>query len=400
MTISNPRPYPFKATDELYVEPRFEQLRENEPLCPVRLPHGEAAWLVTRYEDVKTVLGDPRFSRARAVTEDEPRTRPYRGLPGNILEFDPPEHTRLRRVVAKAFTVRRVEELRVRAQAIADGLVDAMIAQGPPADLVAGFALPLPVTVICELLGVPLEDRTRFRLWSDALLSTTRFTPEEVERYAGELSAYMAALIAERRKEPTDDLLGVMVAARDEEERLSEDELVAMGVGVLVAGHETTASQIPNFVHTLLGHPDQLARLRADLDLVPQAVEELMRFVPLGDAGIARYALEDVELSGGVVRAGEPVVTSNVAANRDAAVFTRPEELDLTRQEASHVGFGHGPHHCLGAQLARMELQVTLRTLLTRLPGLRLAGTGADLERKTGSGVKGFSKMLVTWDET
>ncbi|NEA44944.1 cytochrome P450 [Streptomyces sp. SID10815] len=399
MTIGNPRPYPFKVTDELYVEPRFEELRESEPLCPVRLPHGEPAWLVTRYEDVKTVLGDSRFSRARAVREDEPRTRYHRGLPGNILEFDPPEHTRLRRVVAKAFTVRRVQELRVRAQAIADGLVDAMIAQGPPADLVAGFALPLPVTVICELLGVPLEDRTRFRVWSDALLSTTRFTPEEVERCADELSAYMAALIAERRKEPKDDLLGVMVAARDEEDRLTEDELVAMGVSVLVAGHETTASQIPNFVHTLLDHPDQLARLRAEPDLVPRAVEELMRFVPLGDAGIARYALEDVELSGGVVRAGEPVVASNVSANRDRTVYTCPEALDLTRQEATHVGFGHGPHHCLGAQLARMELQVTLRTLLTRLPDLRLAGTGDDLARKTGSGVKGFSKMLVAWDE-
>jgi cytochrome P450 len=400
MTISNPHPYPFNdVTDELYVEPRLEQLRESEPLCPVRLPHGEPAWLVTRYEDVKTVLGDPRFSRARAVTRDEPRTRIHRGLPGNILDYDPPEHTRLRRVVAKAFTARRVEQMKERTQAIADGLLDAMTAKGAPGDLVAEFALPLPVTVICELLGVPLEDRTRFRLWADALLSTTRFTTEEVERYADELTAYMAGLIARRRKEPQDDLLSVMVAARDEEDRLSEDELVAMGVSVLVAGHETTASQIPNFVYTLLRHPRELARLRADLDLVPQAVEELMRYVPLGEAGIARYALEDVELSGGVVRAGEPVITSNVSANRDGTVYTCPETLDLTRQEASHVGFGHGPHHCLGAQLARMELQVSLRTLLVRLPGLRLAGTGEDLAWKTGSAVRGLTRMLVTWGE-
>ncbi|MBC2869632.1 cytochrome P450 [Streptomyces mexicanus] len=398
MTISDPQPFPFSDTDDLRIEPRFEQLREKEPLCPVRLPHGEPAWLVTRYEDVKTVLGDPRFSRAEAQHRDEPRTRYHRGLPGNIMEFDPPEHTRLRRVVAKAFTARRVEELRVRAQEIADRLVDEMTAQGPPADLVAGFALPLPVTVICELLGVPLEDRARFRHWSDAMLSTTRFTPAEIDRCVEELSAYMAGLVAERRERPQDDLLGVMVAARDEQDRLSEDELVAMGVGVLVAGHETTASQIPNFVYTLLEHPDQLACLRADPDLVPQAVEELMRFVPLGSASIARYALEDVQLSGGVVRAGEPVVASNASANRDATVFTCPEELDVTRQEASHVGFGHGPHHCLGAQLARMELQVALRTLLRRLPGLRLAGTGQDLVWKSGSGVKGLEKMLVTWD--
>ncbi|MFC8713164.1 cytochrome P450 [Streptomyces sp. NPDC057197] len=398
MAISDPHPFPFQETDELLIEPRFEELRESEPLCPVRLAHGEPAWLVTRYEDVKTVLGDARFSRAEATARDEPRTRYHRGLPGNILAFDPPEHTRLRRVVAKAFTARRVEALRARAQTISDGLVVAMTGRGAPADLVADFALPLPVTVICELLGVPVEDRTRFRLWSDALLSTTRFTPEEVERYADELSDYMAALVAERRKEPSDDLLGVMVAARDEQDRLSEEELVAMGVSVLVAGHETTASQIPNFVYTLFEHPAELARLRADLDLVPQAVEELMRFVPLGSGGVARYALEDVELSGGVVRAGEPVVASNASANRDTAVYSCPERLDLTRQEASHVGFGHGPHHCLGAQLARMELQVALRTLLGRLPGLRPAGTGEDFVWKTGAGVKGLQKMLVTWD--
>ncbi|WP_037855063.1 cytochrome P450 [Streptomyces sp. NRRL S-340] len=398
MTISDPQAFPFHETDELLIEPEFEELRANQPMCPVRLAHGEPAWLVTRYEDVKTVLGDSRFSRAEAAARDEPRTRYHRGLSGNILAFDPPEHTRLRRVVAKAFTARRVEQLRMRAQDIADGLVDAMTVRGAPADLVADFALPLPVTVICELLGVPLEDRTRFRLWSDALLSTTRFRPEEVERYADELSAYMASLVAERRKEPRDDLLGVMVAARDEEDRLSEDELVAMGVSVLVAGHETTASQIPNFVYTLFEHPGELSRLRADLDLVPQAVEELMRFVPLGSGGVARYALEDVELSGGVVRAGEPVVASNASANRDTAVYTCPEKLDLTRQEASHVGFGHGPHHCLGAQLARMELQVALRTLLERLPGLRLAGTAEDLVWKAGAGVKGLQKMLVTWD--
>ncbi|RSS06733.1 cytochrome P450 [Streptomyces sp. WAC00469] len=398
MTITDPHPFPFSEPDELRIDPRLEQVREKEPLCPVKLPHGEPGWLVTRYEDVKTVLGDPRFSRAEAVRRDEPRTRYHRGLPGNIMEFDPPEHTRLRRVVAKAFTARRVEQLRVRAQEIADRLVDEMIAQGPPADLVSAFALPLPVTVICELLGVPFEDRVRFRHWSDALLSTTRFSPEEIDRCADELSRYMAGLVAERRKHPQDDLLGVMVAARDEQDRLTEDELVAMGVGVLVAGHETTASQIPNFVHTLLEHPEELARLRVDLGLVPQAVEELMRFVPLGSASTARYAVEDVELSGGVVHAGEPVVVSTAAANRDTAVFTCPERLDLTRKEAAHVGFGHGPHHCLGAQLARMELQVALSTLLRRLPGLRLAGTEEDLVWKAGSGVRGLEKMLITWE--
>ena len=247
-------------------------------------------------------------------------------------------------------------------------------------DKIEDFALPLPITVICELLGVPVEDRVDFRLWSDAFLSTTRFTPEQVTEYVGRMRAYMAGLIAEHRETPRDDLIGALVTARDEQDRLSEEELLAMAEGILVAGHETTASQIPNFVYTLLTHPEQLAAVRADPGLIPQAVEELMRYVPLGGgAGSARYALEDVELGGVTVRAGEPVVVALQSANRDESIYADPDTLDVHRREASHVGFGHGPHHCLGAQLARMELQVALGALLQRLPGLRFAGTEQDI---------------------
>ncbi|MBW4722477.1 cytochrome P450 [Saccharothrix obliqua] len=391
--------YPFGEPARLDPEPEFATLRAERPVSRVRLPFGEEAWLATRYEDVRTVLGDPRFSRAAATGRDEPRLRPAAvGVPGNIMALDPPDHTRLRRLVMKAFTVRRVERLRVRAQEIADELVDAMVARGH-AELVEDFAVPLPTTVICELLGVPVADRDDFRVWSDAFLSTTRYTPDEVREHVASLSRYMAGLIARRRESPTDDLIGALVVARDEEDRLSEDELLALAMGLLVAGHETTASQIPNFVHTLLTHPDQLAVLRADLDLVPRAVEELMRYVPLGlGAGIARYAVEDVELSGVLVRAGEPVLPVLVSANRDETAFPDADRLDLRREPRSshHVGFGHGAHHCLGAPLARMELQVALDTLLRRLPGLRFAG---EVRWKEGMATRGPAHLPLTWDQ-
>lgn len=398
-TTAEPRAFPFGAPDRLTVDPLFAELRRDQPLCRVQLAYGEPAWLATRYADVKLVLGDPRFSRAAATDRDEPRSRTHRGDPGNILSYDPPEHSRLRRLVTKAFTVRQVRRLQARAEEIATGLVDEMVAHGAPADLVEGFGLPLPIAVICEMLGVPYEDRVDFRTWSDAFLSTTRFTPAEVADNVGQLRTYMEGLVADHRAASRDDLLSELIAARDDEDRLSEPELLMMAEGLLVAGHETTASQIPNFVYTLLTHPDQLAALRADLDLIPQAVEELMRYVPLGaGGGSARYALEDVEVGGVLVKAGEPVVVALASANRDESVYTDPDRLDIQRNEATHVGFGHGAHHCLGAPLARMELQVALRTLLTRLPGLRLAVPAEDIVWRAGSATRSPAQLPVTWD--
>ncbi|MFF1678175.1 cytochrome P450 [Streptomyces sp. NPDC058256] len=398
MTVTDRRPYPF-VTEKLDFDPLYAALRREEPLCRVQLPYGEPAWLATRYEDVKVVLGDPRFSRAAAVGRDQPRSRPYPAGAGAMISLDPPEHSRLRRLVAKAFTMRRIEQLRPRVQQIADGLVDTMVTKGAPTDLVQDFGLPLPIAVMCELLGVPFEDRADFRRWADAYLSTSKFTREEVAESRAQLREYVSALTAERRKEPQDDLLSALVAARDAEDRLSEEELLTMAETILVAGHETTATQIPNFVYLLLTNPDQLAALRADLDLVPRAVEELVRYIPAG-AGSSqpRYALEDVELGGVTVRAGEPVVVDRSSANRDESVYTDPDQLDLTRKEAPHIGFGHGAHHCLGAPLARMELQVTLHTLLTRLPGLRFADSADDVVWKSGVSTRGPERMPVTWD--
>ena len=392
------RPYPFSDPDRLHLDPLYAQLRRQEPVVRVRLPFGEEAWLATRYQDVKVVLGDPRFSRAASAGHDEPRTSPQ-PIGGGILSMDPPDHSRLRRLVAKAFTARRVEQLRPATSTIAGELIDAMRAAGPPADLVEHFSTPLPVQVICRLLGVPASDQQLFRTWTEAIVSTTSLSAETVVAYLGSLHAYMAGLIAQRRDEPTDDLIGALVQARDEDnDRLTEQEMVELAAGLLAAGHETTVTQISNFVYVLLTHPEQLAALRARPELVPAAVEELLRYVPLGAAAaFARYATEDLELGGVHIRAGDPVIAAMHSANRDATVFDEPDRFDIARGAGPHVGFGHGVHHCLGAQLARMELQVALGTLLDRLPGLALAVDDKELEWKSGQLVRGLRGLPVTW---
>ncbi|OIK00864.1 cytochrome [Streptomyces sp. MUSC 14] len=389
-----PLAYPFNSSEDLALSEAYEQARDTPGLLRVQLPYGEPAWLATRYADARLVLGDQRFSRALALAHDEPRASEGRRDSG-ILSMDPPDHTRLRSLVAKAFTVRQVEKLRPQIRELTSTLLDAMEAAGPPVDLVDRYALPIPVAVICRLLGVPEEDRPRFRAWSDAALSTSSLTAEEFDRNREELRAYMAQLIGVHRKEPRDDLMTALIEARDHDDRLSELELVDLCVGILVAGHETTATQIPNFVVTLLDHPEALSLLRAEPELITGAVEELLRFVPLGSgAGQPRYAREDVEVGGTLVRAGEPVLVAVGAANRDALRFTAAGTLDITRSGNAHLGFGHGVHHCLGAPLARLELQEAIGALVTRFPRLRLAG---DITWKTEMLVRGPRVMPVGW---
>ncbi|MFE0588536.1 cytochrome P450 [Micromonospora echinospora] len=398
MTETIAHPYPFSPPDRLNLDSRYAELRRDEPLVRVQLPYGEPAWLATRHADVRMVLGDPRFSRAASAGRDEPRNVPEQRESG-ILGMDPPEHTRLRRVVAKAFTARRVEQLRPGTRRVAGELVDGMIAAGAPADLVVHLATPLPIRVICDLLGVPVTDQDRFHTWSEAIVSTTALSPERAREYVDNLLGYMAGLVEQRRTTPTDDLIGAMVRMRDSDgDRLSEDELVRLAAGLLAAGHETTVNQIPNLVYVLLTNPEQWARLCAEPGLVPSAVEELMRFVPLGaTAAFPRYATEDVEVGGVLVRAGEPVVVSIHSANRDERVFTDADQIDLARPVNPHVAFGHGVHHCVGAQLARMELQVVLETLVERTPGLRLAVPEPELTWKTGLLVRGLTSLPVSW---
>ncbi|RKN64948.1 cytochrome P450 [Streptomyces klenkii] len=396
MSIAHDEPtaYPFNEATGLDLSGKYAEARSGEGLLRVRMEYGEPAWLATRYADARLVLGDRRFSRAEGLHHDEPR-RGEGPRDTGLLSMDPPDHTRLRTLVTKAFTTPRVEKLRPDVRALAEGLVAAMVAAGPPADLVEDYALPIPVAVICRLLGVPLEDRPRFRRWSDAALSTSSLTGEEKTANRDELRAYMAGLIEQHRAHPADDLMTALIEARDVNDRLSELELTDLCVGILVAGHETTATQVPNFVLTLLGHPGALERLRTDPDLIPAAVEELMRYVPLGaGASFARYALEDVEVGGTLVRKGEAVLVSVGAANRDAGRFADPETLDIGRTGNQHLGFGHGVHHCLGAPLARLELQEALRALVLGLPGLRPAG---DIVWKTEMLVRGPRSMPVAW---
>ncbi|WP_416966786.1 cytochrome P450 [Streptomyces sp. 4F14] len=398
MPVSRPATYPFMA-EKLDLSPLYSTLRKEQPLSRVQLPYGEPAWLATRYEDARLVLSDPRFSRNESVHRDEPRMRSFPTPPDALMIMDPPEHARLRRLAAKAFTVKRVEDWRPRIERIAAALADRMLTKGAPADLVTDFALPLPISVISALLGVPFEDREEFHVWAEAFIATTKYTAEEAAGHRESLTAYMAGLIAEHRENPRDDLIGDLVAARDEDDRLSEGELQTMLSGILVGGFETTATQITDFVYVLLTHPEQLAILRADLDRIPQAVEELLRFVPLSiGTAFARYALEDVEVGGVTVRAGEAVTVALHSANRDESVFTYPHRLDLERHEAPHLAFGHGTHHCLGSPLARVELQVALRTLLTRFPGLRFHESEADVVWKSGVLTRGPERLSLSWN--
>jgi cytochrome P450 len=393
-TQTEPLAYPFNEEEGLALNEAYAAAREGEGMIRVQLPYGEPAWLATRYADARLVLGDSRFSRAMAQERDTPRHTPGNNTNG-ILGMDPPDHTRLRTLVAKAFTMRRVEELRPRVRDLAAELVRDMVAAGQPVDLVENFALPLPVAVICELLGVPVSDRPKFRAWSDAALSTSSLTAEEFDASREELRAYMHGLIESHRVTPADDLMTALIEARDVRDRLTELELVDLCIGILIAGHETTASQIPNFVYVLLDDPERWNELRENQELIPAAVEELLRFVPLGaGAGFARYAKEDIEVGGVLVKAGEPVLVAVGAANRDALQFESPEKLVFTRESSQHLGFGHGVHHCLGAPLARLELQEALRALLTDLPGLKLAG---DIKWKNQMLVRGARTMPVGW---
>ncbi|HEX4725823.1 MAG TPA: cytochrome P450 [Pseudonocardiaceae bacterium] len=391
------RTYPFGKPEGLDLDPNYARLRA-EGLARVEMPYGGEAWLATRYEDVKTVLADPRFSRAETHGKDIPRIMPGIQYDPSILSMDPPEHSRLRKLVAKAFTARHVERLRPRVQAIIDELLDGMIATGSPANLAESLSWPLPIVVICELLGVPVEDRDRFRVWTDLVLALGGVEMSEIEDASKNIQGYLAELIAKRRVEPTEDLLGQLVAARDDDDRLSEQELIVFGVTLLIAGHETTANQTGNFVYLLLNQPELWQRLVADPDLVPSAIEELSRFTPLGAAGdFARIATEDLELGGQLVRKGDAVIVQFAAANRDASVFERPDEIDLDREHNPHIAFGHGVHHCLGAPLARLELQLVIGTLVRRLPELRLAVPAGDVTWRADRLVRGVQALPVAW---
>ncbi|WP_199191685.1 cytochrome P450 [Amycolatopsis sp. CA-126428] len=391
-----PVPYPFGDAVALRVHPRFAELRKSGAPVRVTMPYGGDAWLVTRYEQTRFVLSDPRFSRAAAAGADVPRGRPGFEPAGNLLAMDPPEHHRIRALVGKAFTARRVELLRPRIQEIVDTLLDGT---GPPVDFASAVAWELPVLVIGELLGVPPGERRMVRECTETLVASGgTVTPADVAEARGKLAGALHTLIAQRREAPTGDLLTALAAARDDEDRLTDNELLMLGVALLAGGHETTANLIGSMLVELLTDRERWTALVARPDLIPAAVEELLRFVPLATvADFARIAREDLEIGGQAIRAGDAVLVQLDSANRDESVFPSAGDLDFGRKINHHLAFGFGVHHCVGAPLARLELRVLLSTLVRRLPGLRLAIAADAIEWRRDGLLRGVSSLPVTW---
>jgi cytochrome P450 len=357
-------------------------LRSQGPVHRVRLPTGAPAWLVVGYDEVAAALGDPRLSVAammQAGALDGGTLRPEQryALLNGLTNLDPPDHTRVRKLISKAFTPRRVETMRPWIGELADSLV-AGFEQRDRVELMSEFASPLPMTVICELLGVPNEDRQRFGGWSRAIMSgfgTPQFPVDDAEQFI----AYVRDLIAIKREAPDDALLSAMIQARDEGDRLSEDELSSMAFLMILAGHETTVSLLGNGMYLLLSEPERAQRLREDPGLLPGAVDEFLRLESPVPAANMRAALSSLDLGGVHVEAGELVLVGLQSANRDDTRFESADRLDFTRAQGRHLAFGHGVHYCLGAPLARLEGVVAIGTLLRRLPNLRLAVPAAEL---------------------
>ena len=391
-------PFPFDTPEPLDHEPEHARLRAEGPLARVRLDDGTVVWVAVRRDAVRAILTDPRFSRAEASRPGAPSLTPgITNLPGVMTNMDPPEHTRLRRLVAGAFTTRMMEQRRPRVREIVDGLLDAITEHGPPADLVAELALPLPITVLCELLGMPYEEVAEVRRWSEVSQSVGTYPREQVTAAFGAIAGHVSALIARKREHPGDDLMTRLIEAREQDDRLSEQELLMTAVGLIVAGHETTASQIPVSLLALFHHPDQLALLRARPELVAGAVEELLRYSRLMTAAFGRVATTDVAVDGVTVAAGDAVFALPAAANRDEHAYADPDRLDITREGPPHVTFGLGPHLCIGAPLARVELQEALAGVLRRFPDVRLAVPESELVWKRGNLIRGVRSLPVAW---
>jgi cytochrome P450 len=405
---------PDMMAPELVADPyrEYGRLREQGPVLRASFMGAGLTWMVTRYEEVHTVLGDSRFVNNPASVPGMRVPNPVEKLMEsyglseqdahymvqNILSTDPPDHSRLRKLVSRAFTVRRVGELRPRVEAITGNLLDELAAGPDPVDLTERFCYPLPITVICELVGIPEADRPDWREWGRSLVS---MDPRRMGPALHEMVENVKALIDTRRSAPTDDLVSALIRAHDEDgDRLSDEELVTFVVTLVMAGHETTAHLIGNSIAALLAHPDQLAPLREHPELWPTAVHELVRWCGTALLTGLRYAAEDVRLGDVLIKAGESVSPVLVAANYDPRQYTDPDRLDVTRQPAGrgegHVGFGHGAHYCLGAALARQEAEVALHALFDRFPRVALAVPESELVWQPVPGSRRLEQLPVT----
>ncbi|MFC4013850.1 cytochrome P450 [Nonomuraea purpurea] len=381
------RPNPFDPSVEL------GRLREEEPVSRLAYPDGHVGWLVTSHSLIRAVLADERFSSraeikhtpvARASMSDEPRPAP----PGFFVANDPPEHTRYRHLLTGQFTVRRMRELTPLIQQFTHTCLEEMAWQGPPMDLVQAFALPLPSLVICELLGVPYEDRAEFQRHSASLARVGASHEETVAAYTA-LTSFMRELVLAKRARPADDLISGLTGSD-----LTDEELTNIGFMLLGAGHETTANMIALGTFALLSNPDQIAVMRKEPE---RAVEELLRYLSVVPFTV-RTALEDVELAGRHIKAGESVTVSIAAGNRDPERFADPDTLDLLRSASSQIAFGHGIHQCLGQQLARIEMQIAYPALFDRFPSLRLDVPSEEVPLRADMLIHGVHRLPVTWD--
>ncbi|MFE9450135.1 cytochrome P450 [Streptomyces sp. NPDC006739] len=395
--------YPLTAPAALEPPVEWPELRRTCPVAHVTLPSGDRATLLTRYGDVRLALSDPRLSRAGLARPDAARITAietgsiFDSPMARALNAEGPD--RWRRMVGKWFTAKRMRALVPRIEAMADRLVDDMLEYGHPADLVRHLAFPLPVYVICDMLGVPESERDAFKNWSDIFLNLSKYTAAEMEAAHRDFGAYMSGLVDEKRQAPRDDLISQLIAATDAEGRpMSDLALAATGQALLLAGHETTAGFITTMAAVLLADRDRWERLLLDRSLIRSAVEEVLRYEPYPGFGMLRYVHEDTEVpSGALLAQGTTVVCSMAAANRDAAAFGGAEEMDLGRTPNAHLAFGAGPHSCLGQPLARTEMQTVLGVLLRRLPGLDLAVAPAQLRRVEGLITTPLRELPVRW---
>lgn len=399
VTAAEPVAFPQDRTCPFHPPTGYDPLRDAPALSRVSLYDGREVWAVTGYATARALLSDPRLSTDRRRPGFPTPTARFANVRDRrvaLLGVDDPEHRTQRRMMIPSFTLQRAARLRPAIQRVVDGLLDTMIEQGPPAELVSAFALPVPSMVICGLLGVPYADHEFFEEQSRRLLRGP--TAADTQQARERLEEYLGGLIDDkaRQAEPGDGVLDDLVHQQLREGALDRAELVSLAVILLVAGHETTANMISLGTYTLLRHPDRLAELRADPALLPAAVEELMRMLSIAD-GLLRLALEDIEVDGVTIRAGEGVVFATSVINRDAARYDDPDALDLHRPSRHHIAFGFGIHQCLGQNLARAELEIALGTLLRRLPGLRLAAPAEEIPFKPGDTIQGMLELPVTW---
>ncbi len=384
--------------------PFYAQLRAEAPVFPVTLPTKQRAWLVTRYDDVLNVLKDERFAKDRhnAMTPEQLKKFPwippvFKPLERNMLDLDGPDHARLRALVHKAFMPRLIEQMSDQIQALTNELLDRAEPKGGM-DLIADFALPLPLTMIARILGVPAEDSHKFHRWSKTLISggTNRNLFVLIPTVMS-FMRYLRKLVKERRVYAKDDLVTALVQAKDGSDQLSEDEILAMIFLLLVAGHETTVNLIGSGSLALLEHPDQLAKLRSEAALINTAIEELVRFVCPVEMATERYAREDITVAGTTIPRGELVMAVIGSANRDANYFDNPDSLDITRKNNKHLAFGYGAHYCLGASLARLEGQIAISTLVQRMPNLRLSIAPDQLRWRGAFILRGLEALPVSF---